>query len=293
MLTLFSPAKINLFLHITGRLANGYHTLETMAGFCSIGDSLHFKDAPIFSVHIQGPCAKELLNTPHDDLSITKAATLLANLTKHPLAATVSLDKQLPVASGIGGGSTNAATTFLGLNQVWGTDIPLKEMEKLGLTIGADVPMCIYQKPVLVKGMGDIIEPLGDVPPLYIILANPTFPVPTPLIYNAFKDQNYPFSSPLSDAIPTQADELLTWLSLQRNDLQATACHLYPEIDSVISALSQLPGCRISRMSGSGATCFGLFADERQAHQGAADLKLNYPKWWVKSGVVTSSPGPA
>lgn len=283
MISKFSPAKINLFLHIIKRYDNGYHALQSLVAFTNIGDTLTFETAADFKLGITGPFANTLNQCPYESLSPVQAAQLLSAHTHHPLTGYITLDKQLPIASGIGGGSANAAATLIGLNQLWDTKLSLPQLADIGLALGADVPMCLYNTPALVSGIGEEITPFEHLPTLAIVMVNPGVEVATPIIYQAFRQQSKEFSQPLTTFAKTSVIE---WLSEQHNDLEPIACGQFPIIHDVLNALSQTNQCLLWRMSGSGATCFGLYASAEDGKQAALLIQQLYPKWWVKSGLL-------
>lgn len=268
----FAPAKLNLSLAVTAKRADGYHLLESLVAFADIGDHVVARAAPEFSLTIDGPFAASL-DTGGDNL-VARAATLFAErLGRRPDVA-LRLAKNLPVASGIGGGSADAAATLRALAKLWAAPIPAD----LPAMLGADVPVCVAGVPAWMSGIGEIVEPAGALPDWGILLVNPGVALATPSV---FKARSGAFSAGGKFA-PNLAN-----LAAAGNDLQAPAIGLVPAIADVLAALRGLPGIRVARMSGSGATCFGLFDRPENAALAAKALKAKAPSaWWIAAGRV-------
>jgi 4-diphosphocytidyl-2-C-methyl-D-erythritol kinase len=268
----FAPAKLNLSLAVTAKRADGYHLLESLVAFADIGDRLTAQAAPAFSLAIDGPFASGL-DAGADNL-VARAASLFAErLGRRPDVA-LRLTKNLPVASGIGGGSADAAATLRALSRLWGAPIPAELPAKLG----ADVPVCVAGVPAWMSGIGEIVEPAGGLPGWGVVLVNPGVALATPAV---FKAQSGAFSAGGKFA-PSLAK-----IAAAGNDLEAPAIALVPAIADVLAALRGLPGVRLARMSGSGATCFALFDGPDEAAQAAKALKAKAPSaWWVAAGRV-------
>jgi 4-diphosphocytidyl-2-C-methyl-D-erythritol kinase len=269
----FAPAKVNLTLHVTGQRDDGYHLLDSLVVFADVGDRLTLSLAPAPSFEVTGPFADSVPSTA--DNLVLKAATLLAR--ELPLA--ITLEKALPPSSGVGGGSADAAAVARGLAALTGTDPDADAL----LSLGADVPMCLDPRPVRVQGIGERLDLVPGLPPLPAVLANPLKPMPTPPVFKALEVKDNP---PMPDRLPAFSDaaDLIGWLAGERNDLQDPAITLLPEIGAVVSALAVCRGARLARMSGSGATCFALFATEAEAVEAAAALSAAHPGWWVRAG---------
>lgn len=259
-----APAKINLALHVTGRRADGYHLLDSIVVFAAAGDRLGVSLAPAPSLRVTGPFAAAVPAGP-ENLCLRAAA--LAGAT-----AAVELEKRLPVASGIGGGSADAAAVLRALARQ-GVPLPLAP-ERLG----ADVPVCLAGRPARMRGTGERLEPLPALPPLAMVLVNPGAPLSTPAVFAGLAHRENP---PLPE-LPGRLDgpAFLAWLRGCRNDLQAPAIALVPQIAEVLDAL-KARGAALARMSGSGATCFGLFLSAAEAEAAAAALARARPGWWV------------
>lgn len=272
----FAPAKINLALHVTGQRGDGYHLLDSIVVFAGIGDVVHVEAAAGLSLVISGPQAANL--PVSDDNLALRAARLIAP----GRGAALALHKVLPVASGIGGGSADAAATLRVLSARWG--LPMPGTRDL-LRLGADVPACVAGHPLRMQGVGEQIATLPPLPEAYLVLINPGVAIATPAAFGGLANKTNP---PLPE-MPAFADTagFAAWLRQQRNDLEASALSVAPVIAGVQAALRAQPGCLLARMSGSGATCFGLFARKAQAEDAASRLKST-PGWWVACAAVLS-----
>ena len=266
----FAPAKINLTLHVTGQRQDGYHLLDSLVVFANVGDSIVVRDAAWLSLSVTGPCAA---GVPSDETNLVmKSARLLG-----AAGADIALEKRLPVASGIGGGSADAAAALRALAELWGCDLP-KTSELLSL--GADVPVCLTSQPARMSGIGEVLAEGPMMPDFWLVLVNPGVAVSTPEIFRALASKN---NAPMPDILPEfgTAADFASWLATQRNDLQPPAETLQPAISTVLAALTETSECLISRMSGSGATCFGMFANEASARAASAHIQAGHPNWWV------------
>jgi len=274
----FAPAKINLALHIVGRRADGFHFLDSLVVFAAVGDSLRADPAETLSLTLQGRFGAAL--AAEADNLVLRAARLLAAEAGVPAQVRMVLRKELPVASGIGGGSADAAAALRLLSRLWRLDLPEADMAALALRLGADVPVCLASRPARMGGVGEALAPLPDLPYCGLVLVNPGVAVATQAVFRARTGE---FSPPLG--LPPgwpDAAALAATLAGMGNDLQAPAVALAPAIAEALAVLSALPGCLLARMSGSGATCFGLFADPARAEAAAAGLAR--PGWWVWGG---------
>ncbi|MGJ8534310.1 MAG: 4-(cytidine 5'-diphospho)-2-C-methyl-D-erythritol kinase [Alphaproteobacteria bacterium] len=277
-------AKVNLALHVTGKRADGYHELDSLVVFAEAGDRISATAAGKFSLTIQGAGA-ESLPSDADNSVLAAAHALLHNAHTNGLdlssaGADLVLEKVLPISAGIGGGSADAAATLRALNRLWGLNLPDDVLEVIGIGLGADVAVCIAQRSSRMSGIGEILMPLaeGHIPSIDVVLVNPGLPVSTPQVFQTLQntEQN---SLPL---FPAQNDPQawLTWLEGTRNDLFEPACKLCPDIEFVISQLVH-EGAQMARMSGSGATCFGIFDNSQSAAIAAQALQRLHPNWWV------------
>lgn len=269
----FAPAKVNLALHVTGRRADGFHTLDSLVAFAPVGDVLRLVPAEGLSLRVSGPEAAGVPEGPQN--LVLRAAALLGP----GQGAAIALEKRLPAASGIGGGSSDAAAALRGLAVLRGGERLPEGLERLG----ADVPMCMNPRPARTEGIGERLTPVA-LPSLPAVLVNPRVEVSTPAAFKALTVRDNP---PLPE-IPAFADAraCIGWLAAQRNDLQAPAVRLAPEIAAVLEGLSATEGCLLARMSGSGATCFGLYATEAEAQAASRALARAHPGWWVAEGAL-------
>jgi 4-diphosphocytidyl-2-C-methyl-D-erythritol kinase len=274
---LTARAKLNLYLHLLGQRADGYHELDSLVAFASYGDRLSVAPADRLTLHIEGPFA-EALEAQGDNL-VLKAARLLRERFAIARGAEIRLEKRLPVEAGLGGGSADAAAALVGLARLWGIPAGPEDLLPLAPELGADVAVCLAGKPAFMGGIGERLEPCPAVPEVGVILANPRIPLPTAAVFAAREGA---FSKPVRRARPVRdAEELIALLQQRRNDLTRPALALVPEIGAVLAALGETPGVRLARMSGSGASCFGLTLTAAEAERGAAELRAARPGWWV------------
>ncbi|EPY01517.1 4-(cytidine 5'-diphospho)-2-C-methyl-D-erythritol kinase [Magnetospirillum fulvum] len=274
--TVEAPAKVNLTLLVTGKRPDGYHLLDSLVAFAGIGDTITARPADGLTLIVDGPTAASL---PEGENIVIKAARLLAEAAGVPLAAEIHLTKRLPVAAGIGGGSADAAATLNALSRLWQIDLPPEQMRALALSIGADVPVCLVGRPTRMEGVGEVLTPAPALPPSWLVLVNPLVPLSTPSVFKA-RTASFSTPDPLTHA-PADAQALAEALTVRRNDLTAPAIALLPLVGEMLAAIAAQPDCLLARMSGSGATCFGLFADEAAARTAAAALSAHQPGWWV------------
>ncbi len=273
-----APAKINLALHVVGRRTDGYHLLESLAVFTSLGDRIAVEPATSDRLAVTGPFAAAV---PLDDGNLVLAARdrLRARFPDQPCGpVSIQLEKNLPVASGIGGGSSDAAATLRALNALWNLAVSPGDLARISLGLGADLPMCLAGRPLIARGIGDRIDLLADFPSLHLVLVNPGVPVATPDVFKSLASRDNPGLPPLPARASAAA--VIEWLNETRNDLEAPARTLAPEIGDALSALGQA-GSRFARMSGSGATCFGLFDDAARAVEAADQIHRRHPNWFV------------
>jgi len=276
----FAPAKVNLHLHVVGRRKDGYHLLDSLVVFAGIGDRLTVSPADDLSLTLTGPFAADL--EPEADNLVLRAARRLASQAGIQAAAKLVLEKNLPVASGIGGGSADAAATLRLLCRFWGLEPGAPH--RLASGLGADVPVCLAGRPALLSGTGDVLAPVGNLPDMGIVLVNPGVAISTPAVFNA---RSGPFSQAahLPEHGWRDAASLAATLHATRNDLQTPARALAPAVGDALGAVAAAPGCLLARMSGSGATCFGLFATPADAQQ--ASRTVAHDGWWVWGGGLT------
>lgn len=276
-----APAKINLALHVTGQRADGYHLLETLVTFTEAGDVICIRDAAADIFSISGPFG-DLLSADGGDNLVTRARDMLRDaLTSTGQAARpvgIHLEKNLPVASGIGGGSADAAATLRGLLRHWSAAIAPEKLASLALKLGADVPMCFASRPLIARGIGENIEALTDLPELSMVLANPMKAVSTPEIFRRLQNKVNPHL-PTPATIGRAATGWMDFLAQSRNDLQPPAQAVLPEIGEITGLLSE-EGAALVRMSGSGATCFGIFHSFDAAKNAETSLRKKRPGWY-------------
>ncbi len=278
-----APAKINLFLHVGDKRLDGYHDLSSLAVFADVGDWLVLAPANALSLKITGPFAAALAGD-EDNLVLQAARALLKWAAENGFkskGAELTLEKNLPVASGIGGGSSDAAAALLMLAQHWALPIGIEKVRELALALGADVPVCLSARPAYMSGIGEVLSPAPELPPFALVLVNPGVSVPTAQIFKALRTrtgtaQSKPFKG-------DTAHDLALWLDHLSNDLAAPAIDIAPVITQVEAAITATDNCLLARMSGSGATCFGLYATHDQASIAAKALVKAHPGWWVRS----------
>jgi len=275
-------AKINLDLLVCGRRDDGYHLLDSLVVFADYGDRVSVRPSGKLSLVITGPFADDLIG--EQDNSILKAAKLLQNRCDIRAGAEINLVKALPVSSGIGGGSADAAATLHALGELWNISGKSLENDDLAKSLGADVPVCMASETTQMTGTGEKLRPVKIDFPLYMLLINPAVTVSTKDIFRARAQRNTPFSSPriLPDHIAS-LNQLRDILASGGNDLQFEACQAVPEISQALTEVSRADHCVYAAMSGSGATCFGLFADKSMADRAARIIAGNFPCWWSQS----------
>jgi 4-diphosphocytidyl-2-C-methyl-D-erythritol kinase len=267
-------AKINLALHITRRRKDGYHELDSIVAFADIADRLtfHFLDSSEISITYTGLFGGELRDAGND--IVLKAASLLQeHYRPNKPGAHITLEKNLPLASGIGGGSADAAAALRGLVRLWKIGVSESELLELAVELGADVPVCLHSVPMRMTGIGDQLQALTSFRPLSAVLANPGITLATKAVFDA-----------LGLGLGDQGFELVTnigKLTSCRNDMEKPAIKLVPAIADVLAMLRSQPGLTLARMSGSGATCFGLFESTEAAAAAAQKIKQSRPAWWI------------
>jgi 4-diphosphocytidyl-2-C-methyl-D-erythritol kinase len=271
-----APAKLNLYLHVVGRRADGYHLIDSLAVFAALRDTLTATAADDLTLDVDGPFAAAL-GGEADNL-VLRAARALAEAHGTTARARLSLTKRIPVAAGLGGGSADAAATLQALSRLWKVAIP----PDLGVRLGADVPICFAGQPSQMAGIGDRLTPAPALPAASLLLVNPGIAMPT---RDVFAKRQGPFSAaaPLA-AAPHDAIELAQSLRSRRNDLTDAAMAIAPVIGDVIAAIEATQGCLLARMSGSGATVFGLYAGDAEAERAARAIGAQHPRWFAWEG---------
>jgi 4-diphosphocytidyl-2-C-methyl-D-erythritol kinase len=283
LITEFAAAKVNLTLHVTGQRGDGYHLLDSLVVFCGVGDRVVIDAAPETFLTVTGPFADDV--PTGDDNLVLRAARAFAGDAR----MAITLEKNLPVASGLGGGSADAAATIRAVlrlrkarDMAAGEYLPEVDAGT-ALGLGADVPVCVASRPARMRGIGEVLDRLGPLPETYIVLVNPRVAVSTPAVFRALDVKANP---PMPDHLPDWADAraMAEWLATTRNDLEGPARSVAPIIGDVLRLLAAQPDALVARMSGSGATCFALFATLAAAERARAAIADARPDWWVAAG---------
>ena len=272
-------AKINLYLHVGGRRADGYHALQSLVCFTDAGDDLEFEHASDLRLELDGPFGSEL--DANDNNLVLRAAHALARTAGISSGAHIRLSKALPVASGIGGGSADAAATLRGLSRLWELSLEPIQLERIALELGSDVPVCLLSKPAQMSGRGEHVDKVEGLPQLPMLLVNPRIAVSTASVFRHLgrsEDDTPPDALTWPGSLTAQ--DLVEWLKGARNDMQDAACNIAPEIGEVLGLLEHT-GALISRMCGSGATCYGIFGEVASCERAAQTIASAQPKWWV------------
>lgn len=282
-LTVDAPAKLNLFLHVTGRRPDGYHLLQSLFVFTEFGDRLHLEPADGLYLELEGPYAGQLaaLGGLGPNNLITKAADALRHAFSLDFGAKIILEKRIPVAAGVGGGSSDAAAALLGLSRLWGIEVGADRLNALALGLGADVPACLERGPQWVEGIGERRQRVEGLPEMWAVLVNPRQPLSTAEVFGDIAAQQKPYSDHIS--VPNiQGQAWWSWLGLiVRNDLEAAGTYKVPQIGDILRWVTDVDGCRLARMSGSGPTVFALFDTAAAAQSAAEDLAGKKSDWWV------------
>ena len=279
-------AKLNLTLEVLGRRADGFHELRSLVAFAGLGDDVELEPGGALELKVEGPFAHAL----GGDNLILKAAKAALDLAPNLRLGCFRLVKLLPVAAGLGGGSADAAAALRLIARANGGALPESALTELAPKLGSDVTVCLDSQPALITGRGEKVEAVSGFPSCGVLLANPGPPLATEAVYAALR------AAPLA-AAPRQAAEklnfqgdfarLLDYARPRGNDLEAPAARLTPEIREVLAALVALQGVRIARLSGSGPTCFALFATEAEAQRAADTLAVEFPNWWVAASALS------
>jgi 4-diphosphocytidyl-2-C-methyl-D-erythritol kinase len=282
-----APAKVNLFLEITGRRADGYHTIDSLMGFLDLADVVHLRPADALSLTMDGPFADQ---APLDESNLAvRAVRLLEERVGRSLPVALHIEKMIPAGAGLGGGSSDAAAVLRGMRALFDLTIGDDQLAGLGLALGADVPACLASVPVLAGGIGEQLQPAPAVPELHLALVHPGVGLATPDVYGAY-DRGH-----MDCACCHGHDRLfmpISWIDAvaqRRNDLEAAAMELEPLIASMLDQLSGTPGCQLARMSGSGTACFGIYGDRAMAEKACAELRAAFPGWWVRPARLEGS----
>lgn len=285
----FAPAKINLFLHVGEMRGDGYHALQSLVAFAETGDEIRAQRSDDFSLVMDGPFAGALVD--EKDNLVLRAARLLAAEACVATGARLTLTKNLPVASGIGGGSADAAACLRALWQFWGLEdapqVTRATLEQAAIETGSDVPVCLLSGAALMEGRGEVVTALPELPRAAMVLVNPRVAVPTGPVFARLRAR----SGADGVAAPSgfaDVKALVDFLAQARNDLQAPALEIAPVIQDVLTALGA-EGALLTRMCGSGATCYALFADDAAAARAAQSVQQRNPGWWVCATRIASN----
>jgi 4-diphosphocytidyl-2-C-methyl-D-erythritol kinase len=268
-----APAKVNLNLRVVGCRTDGYHDLESLVAFADLCDELTLTPGVEISLDLTGPFAADCGELA--DNLVLKAARALSLP-----AGRFTLDKRIPVAAGLGGGSADAAAALRLIARANKLDLGDHRLSEAARACGADVPVCLELKPRIMRGLGDQLDPPLTLPKLHAILVNPGVPLTTADVFASFRGDE-PSNMPV-DHVPLERNALLAWLAARGNCLTRAAVSRVRAITDVLEAVGGLQGCRLARMTGSGATCFGLFDDAPSASNAAAQLLKTHGNWWIR-----------
>ena len=274
MISEFAPAKINLSLHLVGQKSNGYHLLDSIVSFVNIGDKISIVPGKSGELKVAGPFAKDLPKSNHN--LVVKAARLFNN----SKLSQITLEKNIPVTSGIGGGSADAAATVRLFSKLYNKPVP--PIEKL-ISLGSDVPVCMQKGIVRMMGVGEELINLSPAPKVGVLLVNPRKALSTAEVFNAVKEKNNSVLD-LQGSIEKGLNSWFDWINSMRNDLTASAIDLIPDIRLILDKLITCDGARVVRMSGSGATCFALFEDFDLLQDAKVKITTECPSFWCEAG---------
>ena len=288
-ITVLAPAKVNLFLHIIGRRDDGYHLLESVFAFADFDDRITVESAPEMNFSVTGQFASvcRRAGCDGDTNIVVRAAVKLRQLCGASAGATITLEKNLPLSAGLGGGSSDAAAALKVLQVLWRVEPDEARLVELALELGADVPACLVGEPCFVAGIGELITPLEIFEDISCVLVNPLKPLSTSGVFQTFAASGRAFSQPLA-LTPELTEDLWTLLKGTHNDLQGPALGMCDEIGEILGALEAAEGTLLTRMSGSGATCYGLYENREAAGSAARTIAAAHPGWWVKACTLTA-----
>jgi 4-diphosphocytidyl-2-C-methyl-D-erythritol kinase len=290
--TEFAPAKINLALHVVGRRPDGYHLLESLVVFANFGDTISAAPGQDgLSLSIDGPLGNELsVMARGDDNLVKRAARLLAGAAgMRSLPQTdIILSKRIPIAAGLGGGSADAAAALRLLDRYWQTNLGPEQLARIGLQLGADLPMCIASRPSIARGVGERIAHAPGIPKLPVVVLHPSIPVATAAVFGKVTDPRRSGLPPLPTHFRSIVS-LVQWLRETRNDLVEATAQVTGLAGRASKALAADPDCLFARMTGSGAAAFGIFASRAAAERAATRLGAAHPHWWVAAGETGGS----
>ncbi|MGK0266977.1 MAG: 4-diphosphocytidyl-2-C-methyl-D-erythritol kinase [Maricaulis sp.] len=270
-----ASAKVNLTLRVGCAREDGYHPLDSLVVFADWGDMISVQPSSTLSLTMSGAASRALIAEKAN--LVLRAARALQSAAGLRTGAAIHLEKLIPVSAGLGGGSADAAATLRALNRLWQLDWTMEDLAQLALTLGADVPACLYSRPLRMRGIGEWIELLGDVPPLFAVILNAGIPVSTAAVFKRF-DAGEP--GRLTESAP-DLDALPAWLDAEPNDLQSAAISVAPGIARSLELLAATGRPNLVRMSGSGASCFSLYNGLDEAMQAAVMLRAALPDWVI------------
>ncbi|MBV9062240.1 MAG: 4-(cytidine 5'-diphospho)-2-C-methyl-D-erythritol kinase [Alphaproteobacteria bacterium] len=277
MIRELAPAKVNLFLHVGDKRPDGYHELESLVVFASAGDELTFEEADALSLHVEGPFAAGLAEEP--DNLVLRAARQFAAFAQIEPKVRITLTKNLPIASGVGGGSSDAGATLRGLSRLWPGKLTLPQLWNIGHDLGSDVPVSVLPGCWWMTGRGERFASVPEIGTLDALLVNAGTAVPTASVYAKLKERSGTGRMTKPQRFAT-IGQLSEYLHRARNDLEAPARTLCPAIDEELAALNRTNPL-LARMSGSGATCFALYPDAASAGMAAETTSREHPGWWI------------
>ncbi len=285
--TVHAPVKINLYLHVTGRREDGYHEVDTLIAFTGFGDEISAEPSDTLRISANGPFADEL--PQGEDNLVTRAVNALRHDAGEITSAHITLSKRIPLAAGVGGGSADAAAAMWAASRLWRLDTGKKvDLLTIGKPLGADVPACLYRRPSFASGIGQDLIASPTLPEAGVLLVNPGVKLSTPSVFKA-RTGGFSPNTAEPDADIDTVPKLARFLEDRANDLTGAAIKLCPAVEDVLYALDHTPGCRLARMSGSGATCFGLFDSPAAAEKAAADLDAPDHWWRQATGLAMPS----
>lgn len=281
-----APAKLNLTLHVTGRRADGYHLLNSLMVLTDIEDVIEIQPSPVLKFHMAGQTSAALAHE-NDDNIVVKAAKMVAEAAGVSPDIAISLEKNIPVGAGLGGGSADAGAMLRLLKAYWQPDISESKWNEIALSLGADVPFCYHNHAALIEGIGEKVTSVPEINSIWAVLINPCKPLSTQQVFARGVEQ---FTSP--NVLPplewSNEAEFIEYLNATKNDLEVPAIALMPEISNILDVLEQQDKMLLARMSGSGATCYGLFDDLEVAKEAEKNIKAANSDWWVKLTALRS-----
>jgi 4-diphosphocytidyl-2-C-methyl-D-erythritol kinase len=285
-ITVQAAAKLNLTLNITGRRHDGYHLLDSLFVFCGLHDLITVVPHDALQLAQDKGSFANAMGAVEDNL-VMRAARLLQKDSGVAAGASISIIKNIPVAAGLGGGSADAAATLRALNQLWKLNWPYTRLEALAVQLGADIPACVQSKPVVARGIGDLLSTVPAMPEYGLLLVNPLQPTPTPDVFKAFKAAYPVIKKTEIDALPAAFPSLASLVSIiapRGNDLLEAAVSVQPIIADVLKALTETRDVKYVGLSGSGATCFALYENIPEAVVAGSKIRTSHETWWQWSG---------